>query len=86
MWAAATNDNPPPFWFMVTETVSPYRTVLFQPDDEFVSRGNEDFNRAMEVIQTRTQLGDWSDMASPIKTLSLPKWAGYQQEQEPEGF
>jgi hypothetical protein len=76
VWALATGDAPPEFWFLVTETQSPYESRLFMPDEEFYAVAHELVQRAMCVLEECTVSGDWTSPAASIATLSLPKWAG----------
>lgn len=86
VWAKASGEKAPPFWFLVTETVSPYRTALFQPDEDFDNHGLDLASKAMMLIGQHTAENDWADTGSMVKTLSLPKWAITNAPQEEDAF
>ena len=63
-----------PFEFIVTETMSPYRTMLFQPDAAWLEYGDSEAQRAVSILSHCARTGDWSDTRPHIHTLSLPHW------------
>jgi hypothetical protein len=63
-----------PFSFLVTETVSPYRTVHFIPDAEWLAYGDAEAQRAVTILDRCAQSGNWTDQQPTTQTLSLPAW------------
>lgn len=63
------------FRFIVTETKSPYRTVEFIPDSEFLGFGFAYAAKALQLMQDAFAKDNWNDPTTGPMTLSLPKWA-----------
>lgn len=63
------------FRFIVTETKSPYRTVEFIPDSEFLEKGYAQACEALRRLQLAFEFDNWNDQTTGPMTLSLPKWA-----------
>ena len=63
-----------PFSFIVTESMSPYRTVHFRPDAEWLAAADEAADRAVRIIARSAATDDWGDMKPIIQTLSRPPW------------
>lgn len=63
------------FRFIVTETKSPYRTVEFIPDSEFLEKGYAQACEALRRLQLAFESDNWNDQTTGPLTLSLPKWA-----------
>lgn len=63
------------FRFIVTETKSPYRTVEFIPDSEFLEKGYAQACEALRRLQLAFESDNWNDQTTGPMTLSLPKWA-----------
>lgn len=64
----------PEMHFLVTETIAPWRTALFVPEESWVNHGDDEAYRAAKLISQCIESGDWSDQAKPTRTLSLPGW------------
>lgn len=64
-----------PFNFIVTETVSPYRTVRFEPDGDWLAYGDAEAFRSIEILSHCCQNNQWHDTKPITQTLTLPKWA-----------
>jgi hypothetical protein len=63
-----------PFSFLVTETMSPYRTVHFVPDEDWLAYGDAEAQRAVAILDRCAQSGNWTDQQPTTQTLSLPAW------------
>lgn len=85
VWKLASGEEAPPFHFLVSETISPYRTVLFQPDDEFYRIGIDKVVTALMRIDRARTSDCWNDDGLSVRTLILPKWAQMKQDED-EGF
>ena len=63
------------FRFIVTETKSPYRTMEFIPDSEFMEIGYGQACKALKALEYAFANDDWTDKTPGPMILSLPKWA-----------
>lgn len=63
------------FILLVTETVSPYRTVQMEPDADWLEYGDQQADKAAAIIAQCYETGDWSDQTLVEQSLSLPAWA-----------
>ena len=70
---AATGESLP-FSFIVTETVSPFRTVHFRPDDNWLAYADIEAARALAILSHPAATGDWSDKKPITQTLTLPHY------------
>jgi hypothetical protein len=63
------------FAFQVTESKAPHRTVLFQPDEEWLQYGDDMADKALGLLAECLESGRWDDPDEPIRPLHLPAWA-----------
>lgn len=67
------------FHFLVTETVPPYRTSLFKPDEAFLALGDAKAEEAARTIEMCVSSGHFPSNFPEVTTLSLPKWVGQSE-------
>ena len=63
-----------PFSFIVTETVSPYRTIHFTPDADWMTHADSETQRAIAILDHCAKNNAWHDTQPITQTLSLPHW------------
>ena len=63
-----------PFSFIVTETVSPYRTIHFTPDADWMTHADSEAQRAIAILARCAKNNAWHDTQPITQTLSLPHW------------
>lgn len=69
------------FAFIAQEKEPPYLVEVYDLDAEAIARGRELNARALERFRDCTESGIWPGYtARPFTTLSLPRWALYDQE------
>ena len=64
----------PNFTFLVTETISPYRTIHFIPDTNWLVFGDAEASRAVAILDRCCRENAWHDPQPITQTLSLPHW------------
>lgn len=69
------------FAFIAQEKEPPYLVEVYELDEAAVDRGRDLNRRALERFRDCTETGIWPGYtARPHTTLSLPRWAFYDQE------
>ncbi len=71
------------FAFIAQEKEPPYLVEVYDLDEPALARGRELNNRALERFRDCTESGIWPGYtARQFSTLSLPKWAHYDNDSE----
>ena len=66
------------FIFLVVEKAWPFSVGLFELDEQAIALGNEEIDKALELISLCHQNDSWPGQAEENSTISLPNWAFYK--------
>lgn len=80
--AALGLDEEPAFVFVVQEKDPPYLVAVYDLDDEALRIGRERNRRALERYRDCSESGLWPGYSADIETIALPRWVGYQHDEE----
>lgn len=78
-------DEDPAFIFVFAEKEAPYPVTVARLDDDALAAGEAAMRRAIERFRDCTESGIWpaySNPADAIETISLPRWAQMQAEED----
>lgn len=67
------------FIFIVVEKSYPFQTAVYELDAEASAIGEEQRRRAMQRIATCRNQDQWPGYGDNVQTLSLPRWATYDE-------
>lgn len=63
------------FVFVAVEKEPPFSCAQYEPDRDFLERGNEDWRAALDNLVQCAEQNRWPGYPTELQTLSLPAWA-----------
>lgn len=70
----------PEFAFLVVEKTAPHAVAVYTLDAAALDRGRELYRRDIETWRRCNEAGRWPSYSEGVATLSLPRWALYDNE------
>lgn len=79
-------EDPPLFYWTVTEKKKPFFNVVYQPDDETMANGRKKVEKALKRYQDCMKSGEWPMPTKGVQVLRPPNWAYVESDEEAEAL
>lgn len=68
--------------FLVVENTPPYESAVYDLDPAATEMGRREVRQLLELYAACKESGDWPGYDTTVRTVGVPRWAYYQEEED----